>query len=351
MIRATKKTLKAGGEDRVDAEKRCAACRQIAALYRPYVFARKCLFQLENRTRAFVASALGYRGSADDEKERARMVATAAAVIKAIENGTAVPEGTEHVVPLVVDAVLAARESKEMTWKRLMDASEKKMEKLAKSLPVAAWVQQQRGVGIGNLARIIGECGDLSNYANPAKVWRRMGLAPHNGRMPATWRSKGGLSAEAWTEIGYCPRRRSVMWNVGACMLKANDGDYRKIYDEQKARFKAKHECSDGHAHNHGMLMMEKELLKRLWCAWNGKPVHGKGDNPNGNDRCSANAEGRASQSLMPKSSMPGRKTKALGNVGDADPTIRSRRRGESNPDIERGNATAKTKKRRRSQS
>src|SRR5262249_44139760 len=109
---------------------------------------------------------------------------------------------------------------------------DKQMEKLAKTLPVAAWAKfpERRGFGLLSLATIIGETGDLNNYPNPAKVWRRMGCAPFtsDGKtlMGATWKSgrEGKLSSDEWEEYGYSPRRRSVMFVIGECLVKQNGG-------------------------------------------------------------------------------------------------------------------------------
>lgn len=148
----------------------------------------------------------------------------------------------------------------------------KAMAKLAKQLPVADWVERQRGFGIGNFARIIGETGDLSLYANPAKVWKRLGLAPFKGQAPSTWKRKGGLSAEEWTALGYCPRRRAVCYVVSECLLKGNgsDGRYRQRYDQAKERFAAAHPDEKPiHCHKHAMLLMVKMLVRDLWVVWN----------------------------------------------------------------------------------
>src|SRR5207253_1386283 len=101
---------------------------------------------------------------------------------------------------------------------------EAKMKQLVVQLPVYAWLKQkeQRGLGVPNTAIIIGETGDLANYANPAKVWRRMACAPWEfdgkTKMGATWKGKKkgeALPKEEWTAYGYSPRRRSIAWLIG----------------------------------------------------------------------------------------------------------------------------------------
>src|SRR5699024_9665846 len=58
---------------------------------------------------------------------------------------------------------------------------EKMMAREAKKLPVAKWVDGIKGFGIGSLAAVIGETGDLNNYATHSKLWKRLGLAVIDG--------------------------------------------------------------------------------------------------------------------------------------------------------------------------
>ena len=81
------------------------------------------------------------------------------------------------------------------------------MAKLAKQLPAYEWVKGVRGFGDLSFARIIAETGDLSGYANPGKVWKRLGLAVFDGRAQRRTRD-----AEKAVEQGYSPRRRSTSW-------------------------------------------------------------------------------------------------------------------------------------------
>lgn len=155
---------------------------------------------------------------------------------------------------------------------------EKSLTKLAKELPVYPWVESIRGFGAGSLAGIIGEAGDLSRYSNPAKLWKRMGLAVIHGERQR--KVKDGASAK---EHGYSPERRSLVWNIGDTMIRGNvrkvkDGDedtgermalnhYGQIYLNRKDYERPRVE-SDGHAHNRAKRYMEKRLLRDLWVAW-----------------------------------------------------------------------------------
>ena len=139
-------------------------------------------------------------------------------------------------------------------------AVEKRLSKLAEALPVAPWVKGTRGVGLASLAAIVGEAGDLSNYANPAKLWKRMGLAV----MPDGRQRR--ISGVAALDHGYSPARRSVMWNVGACIVKAG-GPLKAVYDARKL-YEAERVKTKMHAHNRAQRYVEKRFLRELWSVW-----------------------------------------------------------------------------------
>lgn len=148
-------------------------------------------------------------------------------------------------------------------------AIEKSLEKLAKQLPVYPWVASVRGFGAGSLAAIVGECGDLDNYANPAKVWKRMGLAVIDGE-----RQRKVTGADA-LDHGYAPQRRAIMWNIGECLVKQNDGEYRAYYESEKARIAELHpDFTPALVNNRAKRHMTKRLLRDLWRQWR-EPVTG----------------------------------------------------------------------------
>ena len=68
---------------------------------------------------------------------------------------------------------------------------------------------------------------------------------------------------------GYNPKRRSIMWNVGVCLIKQNDGKYRQMYDDQKSYQLQVNELTKLHAHRRAQRYMEKALLRDLWIEWN----------------------------------------------------------------------------------
>lgn len=138
---------------------------------------------------------------------------------------------------------------------------EKRLAKLAGELPVAEWVEGVRGVGIASLAAIVGEAGDLANYSTVPKLWKRLGLAV----MPDGTRQRRIAGVEA-LDHGYSPARRSVVWNVGDCIIRAGGPlkvvyDTRKIYETDRVETKM-------HAHNRAKRYIEKRFIRDLWAAW-----------------------------------------------------------------------------------
>src|SRR3990167_2425633 len=168
---------------------------------------------------------------------------------------------------IALAAIMPLLEGRE-TIQKARKNTERRLATLAGALPAHAWVKTIRGMGILGLAAIVGEAGDLSLYANPAKLWRRMGLAPFQGRALSTWRFNGGLTATDWEEAGYSPRRRAVMWTIGDAMIKCN-GDYRPLYLERKEIERTK--APDAQPiilHRRAQRYMEKRMLRDLWVYW-----------------------------------------------------------------------------------
>lgn len=241
----------------------CLEIRQLHATREKYIAAA---IRIENTRAGLVRDSIGYK-STQDEGEREKGKKAAASVISAVLAKK--KTGYDFLAPLILqmeDGIAAPR--------KIADEHGKQLVRLVKQLPVSVWVAGVRGFGLMNFARIIGEAGDLSLYANPGKLWKRLGLAPIESKgknqMPSTWRLKGGLTAEEWTLAGYSPRRRGISFVASECLLKLNKGEYRKRYDEAKATFKEKHpDCKDIHAHKHAMLCMVKRLILNLWVEWN----------------------------------------------------------------------------------
>lgn len=153
---------------------------------------------------------------------------------------------------------------------------EKEMLSVIKDVPPTAleYVDSVKGFGRKTMAIIIGEAGDLNNYKNPGKLWKRLGLAPKSEYAM----SDGGKHM--------VPRqRRSQVWAcLGACLLRGNDGIYRAAYDRKKAEYLKRAETEEhwqfkgkphvNHCHLAAHRYMEKLAVKHLWQAWRGHIQH-----------------------------------------------------------------------------
>jgi hypothetical protein len=262
----------AGGVATSDTEHPAATCRSLQELERRRASVIKSRVRIGNEVTANVAIVLGYHAGLE-EAERKNLWDTAGKIVTAIQKGKELAPDLQPIADKVFGLVAGVTEASDH-FDRYQAGIDKEMLALADTLPVIEWAKGIRGFGPLRLAVIVGETGDLSQYSNPGKVWKRLGLAPiQKGgvtKMPSTWRSKGGLSAEEWTTAGYSPRRRAIASVSGELLVKLNDGIYRARYDEAKAKFAAADpERTKGHCHNHAMLCCVKRLVRDLWVEWN----------------------------------------------------------------------------------
>lgn len=249
-------------------------CSNIQALQRSRAWYLKTRIMAENRLTHTIAGYLGYHTGLE-EKHRAELFKQAREIIITIDD---LPD---HPMQPYIGTIMPTINNCNF----MISTIEKQMIELVEQLPVYHWTirSEQRGFGLKSLAVIVGESGDISNYPNPAKLWRRFGCAPfnHNGKnqMGSTWRSgqNGKLPAEIWEEFGYSPRRRSIAFVVGECLIRKNfydgerdrPGPYVTRYNEAKQIYLSKHpDSTKMHAHKHGMLLATKLLLKNLWIEW-----------------------------------------------------------------------------------
>jgi hypothetical protein len=262
-----------------------ALCGELQSLQRQRAVVMKSRIMQANRLQAVVAGTLGYAAGMP-EKERKKKFAEAAALIRAVAEGKA-----DHRFKAIILTTLVGTGE----FDKLQAGTEKAMLRFARQLPVAAWVEapEQNGFGPGSLAVVVGEAGDLANYANPAKVWKRLGCAPHAyagvTQMPSTWRTgkPAKLPAGEWEAMGYSPRRRSIAYLIGENLMRGNivrggagdeavetelpdAGPYRARYLAARDAYQAAHaDFPKLRCHRHGMLLATKLLLKNLWIEWN----------------------------------------------------------------------------------
>lgn len=157
---------------------------------------------------------------------------------------------------------------------------EDEMRAAARQLPVWPWVAAIPGVSELGLAVIVGETGDLALYDNPAKLWKRLGLAVIDGVR------QGGLgktaSAEDWIGHGYNPARRAEVWAfLSDVMLRAQwragkdgapgraIGRFGEVYARRK-EWNLARGWTPAHADNDARRIMSKAFLVALWRAWDG---------------------------------------------------------------------------------
>jgi len=180
---------------------------------------------------------------------------------------------------------------------------EKKMGELVKTLAIWGWASQIRGVAEVSLACIIAETvlinkdnghietKNLGDFGNPAKLWKRFGVGfgKKEGKGEIQRETRDVKKAE---DFGYCPRRRAVIWRVGDCLAKLNDGRYRavfesrKVYEYAQAKKRGEEVLSAGevvkgknkktgvkaisrlHINRRCLRYISKMFLKDLWVAW-----------------------------------------------------------------------------------
>jgi hypothetical protein len=238
---------------------------------------------------AFLRRQLGWSLNLPDA-DRKRIATTAAELIEAGERAA---KGKPPAPPdealyaswrHVIGVSLATRAPFENAEKDAKAA----MVELVEQLPVWRWAENVRGLGAASLGTIVGEAGDLAAYPAKGHLWKRMGVAPRDGKAFSTWRRTGGLTADDWTDAGYSPMRRSRMFVIGEVMVKTPGSAYRQVYLDRKEyeraealrrgltvcpagkipKGRAAEFISDGWIHLRAQRYMEKRLLRDLWQAW-----------------------------------------------------------------------------------
>lgn len=250
----------------------CALIQELQVRRRFWI---KTITRQDNALGALGRRAMGWRYDMP-EKEREKMNGRAAALVSALLKGKEVkPEDAGIARALAADVEAARLARDPMVNQR--EAIEREMKRAVRTLPVIEWQKATKGFGEMGLAVIIGEAGNLSNYANPAKLWRRLGLAPYQGHAGKTWRvdkwRPRALSSEEWSDYGYSAQRLAQVYGVvSEPLMKACGGTvYRDVYDHAKAGF-ADRASSPAHAHAHAMRVMTKALVLDLWRVWHGMP-------------------------------------------------------------------------------
>ena len=166
-------------------------------------------------------------------------------------------------------------------------AAEKEMEKLAGDLPVAIWIESVRGAGMLGLATIVAEAGDLSNYPNPAKLWKRLGFAPYDGLAGSSWKRDTwrprALTKQEWIDNPFSGQRYALMHQIAVWLVNAQwigkaktesgegepAGPYGDIYAARRKHTMTTHpDWTDGHRRMDALRVTMKAFLKTLHIEW-----------------------------------------------------------------------------------
>ncbi len=158
---------------------------------------------------------------------------------------------------------------------------ERQIISLTQTLPVwGGWAEKIKGISALGLGLIVGAAvGDISNVLdapNPAKLWKRMGLAVLDGRAQRRVSGRGNAAGAAQAiEHGFSPHRRAMIHMAGIGLRNQNkdplggDGPYRALYVQRKAYEAARLPEAKPIVHEKRALRyMEKRFLRDLWHAW-----------------------------------------------------------------------------------
>jgi hypothetical protein len=190
---------------------------------------------------------------------------------------------------LIVELVQKTDRGRE-PFDAIRKAAESAMEKLTEHLPVAEWIKGVRGAGALGLATIVAEAGDLANYPNPAKLWKRLGFAPYDGHAGSSWKRQTWrprtLTAEEWIANPFSGERYALMhqiivWLVnaqwiGKAKTESGEGEPNGPYGEidaarRKHTMQTHPDWTDGHRRMDALRVTMKAFLKDLHVEW-GKP-------------------------------------------------------------------------------
>jgi hypothetical protein len=263
------------------------------------------------------------------EAERAKINREVQRLIASARKG----EGDAEIINLV-----GPTDKSREPWDTIREAREKEMKHLARRLPVWPWVEAIRGAGDLGLATIVAETGSLSNYANPAKVWKRLGFAPYDGRAGSTWKRESWrdrtLTKEEWIANPYSGKRYAMMYQIALWLRNAQwigadktedgegkpNGSYGEVYAARRAHTALTHpDWSKMHSDKDALRYMFKRFVRNLWSAW----------------RAAEKEKGEAMSGLSPDKPLPPLADEAM---ADLKPTDRMPRRHKS----EKGRAIGK---------
>lgn len=241
-------------------------CSQLAELQVRRKHYIRTANKLTNSIGALVRRELGWSNDAADAEA---IKGQAAKIVSAFMDGK---EPGHAVADTLAGDLMVTREMLAIA-ERTRAAIELEMKRLVRKLPAYAFVKSVAGFGELAFAVLVGETGDLANYSKPDKVWKRLGLAPFEGKAYSNWRRQGGLTAEQWKAAGYAPPRRAEMFAVVEDPLfrhqSSRSGPYHAVYLARRAHTAETHpDWTKGHSHGDAKRIMLKRLVSDLWSEW-----------------------------------------------------------------------------------
>lgn len=248
-------------------------------------FCIKSQSRIDRSAEAFAARFLGF-SNITPKAESEAIWKKVSAFRKRVEKDPEKIDPDDILAPAIPILVESAK-SREC-WDRMRSNTEKLMREVARQLPVFEWVQSVKGFGELGLAIVVGEAGDLSNYATKERLWKRLGLAVIDGK-----RQQRRTDPDEAKAHGYNPKRRAEVWTIADSMFRhqwAADkdtdgknpmktgkpvavpahptGPYGAAYMVRKARTTEYTTWTPMHRENDARRIMTKELIADLWREW-----------------------------------------------------------------------------------
>lgn len=267
-------------------------CNGLVYAQRQRSFCIKSQSRCDRSIESFIATLLGFKTDLT-EAERKKLFKLAGTIRQKIEKAGPEFDYAQYgdQIAGVAPMILRSAEARS-AWDMHRADIEARMKEVARQLPGWPFVQNVKGVSELGLAVIIGEAGNLSNYANPAKLWKRFGLAVVDGHRQGIVPSNISREdrATAWIERGYVPRRRAEIYVFCDDMLcraqwraeKTDEdglvepahaiGPYGEIYANRKAEMLARGKTA-GHADKDARRYMTKAFLVDLHRAWRANAI------------------------------------------------------------------------------
>lgn len=246
-------------------------CAALKALQSQRRFCIRLQSRCNGATEAFIARHLGYHSGLAEEA-RQKLFQEAGRLRRAVERSGGGDQlisvtQTMHVAAACAPLILLSAAARK-GFDDHRSGIEKRMRAAAQATPGAEFVAATRGFGELALAIVIGEAGDLALYANPAKLWKRLGFGVIDHKRQRCHKDK-----ELAALHGYSAARHGEIFAAVSTPLffaqSAAKGEYRALYETRRAHTAEAHpEWTKTHARDDAVRYITKRALRELWRAW-----------------------------------------------------------------------------------